>query len=336
MDTKLKNGTILLGGKPSILTSAAVGGKKEGEGPLAEYFDYITKDGRFGQDTWEKAESQLQKEAFQFALDKADLTADHISYILSGDLLNQCIASSFAHRASNTPYLGLYGACSTFVEALALGAMLVNVGYADYSAACVSSHFCSAERQYRFPMEYGGQRPPTSQWTVTGAGCAVIGQNLPSHPCISSVTLGAIVDKGIKDANNMGAAMAPAAYDTIHNLFEDTKTGPKDYDLIVTGDLGEVGRKLLIDLFKMEDQIDISANYIDCGSEIYSRESQDVHSGGSGAGCSATVFCGFLMDQIRKGRWRKVLFAGTGALLSPLSSQQGESIPGICHAVCIN
>ena len=336
MDTKLKNGTILLGARPSIVTSAAVGGKKEGDGPLGSYLDYVAKEGHMGKDTWEKAESELQKEALQFAMDKGDLKAGNLDCILSGDLLNQCIASSFAHRGSGTAFVGLYGACSTFAEALGLGALMVNAGYADYVAACVSSHFCSAERQYRFPMEYGGQRPPTSQWTVTGAGCSILTKNMPNFPSVTAVLLGSIVDAGIADANNMGAAMAPSAYDSLHKFFVDTTTQPSDYDLIVTGDLGNVGKNLLIDLFKMEDQIDIGANLIDCGAEIYSTESQDVHSGGSGAGCSAAVFSGFLMEELKKGRWNRVLFAGTGALLSPLSSQQGESIPGICHVVCIN
>jgi len=336
MNTKLPNGTIILSSPPSITGAAAVGGKKEAEGPLKEYFSYIAKEGHFGQTTWEKAEMELQKEALQFAVDSDSISLKDIDYIFSGDLLNQCIASSFAHRSTDTAFLGMYGACSTFAEGLGLSALFVNAGYASYAATCVSSHFCSAERQYRFPMEYGGQRPPTAQWTVTGAGCTIIGPSTPDSPHITSVLFGAIVDAGITDANNMGAAMAPAAYDTISKFFEDTHTSPSDYDLILTGDLGEIGKDILIDLFRMENGIDISKNYMDCGVEIYDRKAQDVNSGGSGAGCSASVFSGFIVPEIKKGRWSRVLFAGTGALLSPLSSQQGESIPGICHAVCIN
>lgn len=336
MSIKLENGTVLLNNPPSIISSAAVGGKKEAQGPLVEYFSYIAKEGHFGQATWEKAETELQKEALQFALDSSGIAISDIDYIFSGDLLNQCIASSFAHRDSGAAFIGMYGACSTFAEGLALSAMFVNSGYAKNAATCVSSHFCSAERQYRFPMEYGGQRPPTAQWTVTGAGCTIVGSASGELPKITSVLFGSIVDAGITDANNMGAAMAPAAYDSFHKFFADTATSPFDYDLIVTGDLGKIGMDILIDLFKIEDGIDISENYIDCGVEIYNRKAQDVNSGGSGAGCSASVFSGYLAREITNGRWKKVLFGGTGALLSPLSSQQGESIPGICHVVCIN
>lgn len=211
MSTKLKNGTILLNNPPSILSSAAVGGKKEAAGPLSEYFSYIAKEGHFGQATWEKAETELQKEALQFAIDASNISLSDIDYIFSGDLLNQCIASSFAHRDSDTAFIGMYGACSTFAEGLALSAMFVNSGYAKNAATCVSSHFCSAERQYRFPMEYGGQRPPTAQWTVTGAGCTIVGEAVTDFPKITSVLFGSIIDAGITDANNMGAAMAPVS-----------------------------------------------------------------------------------------------------------------------------
>ena len=335
MNKKLKNGTVTLGNPPCILSSAAVVGKKEGQGPLRDYYSYIINDGHFGQSSWEKAEIELQKEAIQFAADNGKMSAQEIDCIFSGDLLNQCIASSFAHRSSNTAFIGLYGACSTFAEALALSGMFVNSGYANRAAACVSSHFCSAERQYRFPMEYGGQRPPTSQWTVTGAGCAIVGNSQASLPRITQVLFGSIVDAGITDTNNMGAAMAPAAYDTLRKFFLDTNTCPEDYDLIATGELGSVGKKILADLFRMQDGVDIEKNYIDCGEEIYYPKKQDVNSGASGAGCSATVFCSYLMSGLNSGRWKSILLAGTGALLSPLSSQQGESIPGICHAVCI-
>ncbi len=331
---RLSNGTVILKNPPCILGGGAVGGQKESEGPLFDYFDYIGEDGKFGQNTWEKSESEMQKKALEFALERTKLKISDIDFIFSGDLLNQCTASSFAHRESNTAYVGLYGACSTFAEGLCLSAMFLNAGYANYAATDVSSHFCTAERQYRYPLNYGGQRTPTAQWTVTGAGVTIMGKG-GNGPRITAVNFGNIVDMGIKDANNMGAAMAPAAYDTISRVFHDTNTTPDDYDLIVTGDLGILGRKILCELFKKEDGIEIEDKLIDCGAEIFSPDAQDVHAGGSGAGCSATVFSRFILDEMKNGRWKKVLFAGTGALLSPLSTQQGESIPCICHAVCI-
>lgn len=334
MNIRLPNGTIRLEHPPRILGGGAVGGKKEAEGPLGQWFDYLCEDGRFDQGTWEKAESEMQKEAFRFALDRTHLKLSDIDCIFSGDLLNQCTASAFAHRASNTAYVGLYGACSTFAEGLALSALFLNAGYAAHTATCVSSHFCAAERQYRYPLNYGGQRTPTAQWTVTGAGCTIMGST-GNGPAVTAVTFGNIVDMGIKDANNMGAAMAPAAYDTISKLLRDTRTKPEDYDLIVTGDLGIVGKKLLCDLFRMEEGLELAPNLMDCGDEIFAIDAQDVHAGGSGAGCSASVFSRYVLEEMQKGRWHKVIFAGTGALLSPLSTQQGESIPCICHAVCI-
>jgi len=330
---RCEKGTILLNKRPAILAGGAVVGKKEGAGPLGDRFDYTLQDGRFGQKSWEKAETELQNEAVRFALDKAGLSEDEPDYIFSGDLLNQCIASSFAHRASNSAYVGLYGACSTFAEGLALSSMFVNAGYARSAAACASSHFCSAERQYRYPMEYGGQRTPTAQWTVTGAGCVLVGER-EDAPQIDAVTIGKIVDAGISDVNNMGAAMAPAAFETVRQMLDDTATAPEDYDLIVTGDLGYVGSDLFCDLFAVECGYDIKARHTDCGVMIF-HQKQGVNAGGSGAGCSAAVFAGHLLRELQNGRYRKMLFAGTGALLSPLSSQQGESIPCICHAVRI-
>ncbi|MBQ3054798.1 MAG: stage V sporulation protein AD [Oscillospiraceae bacterium] len=330
---RCEKGTILLNKRPALLAGGAVAGKKEGEGPLEDSFDYLLRDGRFGQKSWEKAETELQNEAVRFALDKAKLSASDLDCIFSGDLLNQCVASSFAHRATDTAYLGLYGACSTFAEGLALSAMFVNAGYARYTAACASSHFCSAERQYRYPMEYGGQRTPTAQWTVTGAGCVLMGFR-ENAPCIDAVAIGKIVDAGITDVNNMGAAMAPAAYETVRQVFDDTATAPEDYDLIVTGDLGQVGSDLFRDLFLVECGCDLKERHMDCGVMMFDPK-QGVNAGGSGAGCSAAVFAGYLLREIQNRRYRRVLFAGTGALLSPLSSQQGESIPGICHAVRI-
>ena len=333
MNIRFPNGTVLLENPPHIISSAAVGGKKEGEGPLGDYFSYIVKEGHFGQRTWEKGEMELQKEALQFAVDVSPISLTDINFIFSGDLLNQCIASSFAHRSTDASFIGMYGACSTFAEGLALSAMFVNSGYADYSACCVSSHFCSAERQYRFPVEYGGQRPPTSQWTVTGAGAAFLSAE-GVGPTVTACTIGSITDLGIKDANNMGAAMAPAALSTIRAHFEDTKSGPEDFDLIVTGDLGQHGKDALLTLAQNEG-IPLGGKICDCGTMVFDLLKQDVHSGGSGCGCSAITLCGYLLDQLHKRKYKKILFCGTGALLSPTSTQQGLPIPGVCHAISI-
>ena len=259
---------------------------------------------------------------------------DELDYVLAGDLLNQCIGSSFGLRDFSIPFFGLYGACSTMGESLALAAMLIDGGFAEKAAAQASSHFCTAERQYRMPVPYGSQRTPTAQWTATAAGCTLLSAQGPG-PYITHVTCGKIVDKGITDPNNMGAAMAPAAYDTLRAYFSDTGTGPQDYDAIFTGDLGELGHGIVTDFFR-QDGIDLSKNYFDCGMLLYDREGQDMHAGGSGCGCSAAVFNGYILTGLKQGRWRRVLFAPTGALLSPTSSFQGESIPGICHLVCVS
>ncbi|UOO37154.1 stage V sporulation protein AD [Oscillospiraceae bacterium CM] len=319
---------------PSIIASASVVGKKEGEGPLKDSFDVVSDDTTFGEETWEKSESAMQKKALETALSKAGLTPADIQYIFAGDLLNQCIGSVFSLRDMNIPFFGLYGACSTMAESLALAAMTIDGGFADKTAAVTSSHFCSAERQFRFPLEYGGQRTPTAQWTVTGAGAVILAESGPG-PYVKHVTCGKIVDKGIKDANNMGAAMAPAAYDTLTAHFKDLALEPSYYDMIVTGDLGLVGADILTDLLK-KDGLDIMPNYNDCGLMIYARDAQDVHAGGSGCGCSASVLSGHLLDGMRAGRWKNILFAATGALLSPTSTMQGESIPCICCAVSIS
>ena len=334
MTTK-KNGrqTAVLASPPSLAGYASVVGKKEGEGPLAASFDHIEQDDTFGEKSWEKAESAMQKLALSMALNKAGLAASAVDYVFAGDLLNQCIGSSFALRGQGIPFYGLYGACSNMAESLSLAAMLLDGGFGCRAAAVTSSHFCSAERQYRTPLEYGGQRTPTAQWTVTGAGAVILDRE-GSGPYVTHVTTGKIVDKGIQDANNMGAAMAPAAYDTIRTHLEDTGRKPSDYDLIITGDLGALGREILLDLFH-RDGVELN-NLNDCGVLIYDLEGQDVHCGGSGCGCSAVVLAGLLLNGIRAGRWRNLLFCGTGALLSPTSVQQGESIPGICHAVAIS
>ena len=330
---KLGRQTVALQDPPSVIGSASVVGKKEGEGPLAATFDHISQDDTFGERSWEKAESAMQKLALAAALNKAGLSVSGLDYLLAGDLLNQCIGSGFAVRGQDVPFFGLYGACSTMAESLSLAAMLLGGGCGPKIAAMTSSHFCSAERQYRSPLEYGGQRTPTAQWTVTGSGCVILADQGPG-PYVTHVTTGKIVDKGIKDAANMGAAMAPAAYATIAAHFQDTGRKPSDYDLIITGDLGQLGRDIVADWFH-RDGMDLK-NLNDCGTLIYDLEGQDVHCGGSGCGCSAVVLAGMLLNGMAEGRWKRILFCGTGALLSPTSSQQGESIPSICHAVTLD
>ena len=330
---KLGRQTVALANPPTLAGHANVVGKKEGEGPLASSFDLIGSDDTFGEATWEKSESAMQKQALALALDKAGQAASAMDWLFAGDLLNQCIGSSFAARQASVPYLGLYGACSTMGESLALAALLLAGGYGRYAAAVTSSHFCSAERQYRTPLEYGGQRAPTAQWTATAAGALVLAAEGKTGPAVTCVTIGKVVDKGIKDANNMGAAMAPSAYDTLKAHFEDTGRGPDYYDLIVTGDLGKLGWEIVMEFFS-QDGTPLS-NYSDCGLLLFDLKEQDVHSGGSGCGCSAAVLCAHLIPGLLAGRWKRVLFCPTGALLSPTSTQQGESIPGVCHAVAL-
>ena len=320
---------------PPVLTAwASVAGKKESEGPLQGYFDYTNADTYFGEKTWEKAESTMQAQALGKALEKAGLKPEDLDIVLAGDLLNQCIGTSFCLRDFAVPFYGLYGACSTMGESLSLAALLIDGGFSQTAAAMTSSHYCTAERQYRMPVPYGNQRPPTAQWTATASGCTILGREGPG-PYVTHVTRGKIVDKGIADANNMGAAMAPAAYNTLSAFFRETKTSPRDFDRIFTGDLGELGHSIVLDWFR-QDGVDLSANYFDCGLLLYDREKQDMHAGASGCGCSAAVLNGYILPQLRAGVWQRVLFAPTGALLSPVSSGQGESIPGICHAVCLS
>ena len=333
MAKRLGRRTIAFDRPVYISAHAAIVGQKEGEGPLQGTFDKVSGDAHFGQKTWELAEAAMQRDAIQTAAAKAGLELADLDLILAGDLLNQCIASSFAVRGQDVPFLGLYGACSTMAEGLVLAAMTLDGGFGAWAAAVASSHFCSAERQYRTPLEYGGQRTPTAQWTVTGAGAAVLSRE-GNGPYVTHATIGKVVDKGIKDANNMGAAMAPAAYSTLTAHFADTGRRPADYDLIVTGDLGELGRSIVLDLFRA-DGVELD-NYNDCGVMIFDLPAQDVHCGGSGCGCSAVVLNGHLLRGMAEGRWKSILFCGTGALLSPTSSLQGESIPGICHAVAIS
>ena len=334
MSTKRRGGqTVALAAPPSIAGRANVVGRKEGDGPLGATFDHIEQDDSFGEKSWEKAESAMQKLALAAALDKAGRSASQLDYLFAGDLLNQCIGTGFAVRGQGVPFYGLYGACSTMAESLSLAALMLDGGFGAWAGAMTSSHFCSAERQYRTPLEYGGQRTPTAQWTVTGSGCIILSREGPG-PYITHVTTGKIVDKGIKDANNMGAAMAPAAYDTIRAHLRDTGRKPSFYDLIVTGDLGKLGKEIVLDFFH-RDGMDLT-NLEDCGTMIYDLEGQDVHCGGSGCGCSAVVLTGHLLHEMEAGRIKNLLFCGTGALLSPTSTQQGESIPSICHAVAIS
>ena len=323
--------TVALAHPPSVLSFANIGGKFEGQGPLSDFFDEIRPDSFFGEKTWEKAESAMQKSVLRRALERADLRPEDLDRVLAGDLLNQCIGSSFGLRDFGVPFYGLYGACSTMGEGLGLAAQLIDGGFARRCAAVTSSHFCTAERQYRMPVPYGSQRSPTAQWTATAAGCAILSDDGPG-PYVTHVTCGRIVDWGITDSANMGAAMAPAAYDTLSAFFRETGMGPEDFDLILTGDLGELGHAVVRDFFR-RDGVELGPRFQDCGLLLYDRERQDMHAGGSGCGCSASVLCGYVLRGMEEGRWRTVLFAPTGALLSPVSAFQGESIPGICHAV---
>lgn len=318
---------------PFITTWASVAGKKESEGPLAHTFDLKYKDTYFGQKTWEQAEKYMQQQALKKLAEKAGMAQTDFDLVFSGDLLNQCIGSSFTLRNLGIPHLGLYGACSTMSESLLMASMAVGGGFADKVVAMTSSHFASSERQYRFPLGYGGQRTPTAQWTVTGSGAALVCSQ-GKGPRITACTIGTVTDLGIKDANNMGAAMAPAAYSTIKAHFDDMKTAPEDFDLIVTGDLGQLGKEVLLELAK-RDGVSLGGKLTDCGTLVFDNTKQDVHAGGSGCGCSAITLCGYLLGQLDSGKLKKILFCGTGALLSPTSTQQGLPIPGVCHAVCI-
>lgn len=330
---KIGKQTFLFANAPVITHWASVVGKKESEGPLKHTFDVKNQDTYFGQKTWEQAEKRMQQLALQTVLQKAQMQYNDLDLVFSGDLLNQCIGSSFTLKNMKIPHLGLYGACSTMAESLILASLTVAGGFCNKVVAMTSSHFASSERQYRFPLGYGGQRTPTAQWTVTGSGAALVCSN-GTGSRITSCTVGSVVDLGIKDANNMGAAMAPAAYTTIRQHFADTGLSPADYDLIITGDLGQHGKELLLTMAQ-QDGLQIGGKIADCGTMIFDVLKQDVHSGGSGCGCSAVTLCGYLLGQLQRGKLKKILFCGTGALLSPTSTQQGLSIPGVCHAVSI-
>ena len=318
---------------PLITAWASVAGKKESEGPLAKTFDITKTDSYFGQKTWEQAEKRMQQMALEQLSKKAGITMNDFGLVFSGDLLNQCIGSSFTLRNMRIPHIGLYGACSTMSESLLMASMAVGGGFSDKVVAMTSSHFASSERQYRFPLGYGGQRTPTAQWTVTGSGAALVCSS-GKGPKITACTVGTVTDLGIKDANNMGPAMAPAALATIRAHFDDLKTSADDFDLIVTGDLGQLGKDALLTMAQREG-LGLGGKLIDCGTMVFDLLKQDVHSGGSGCGCSAVVLCGYLLDKLNSGKLKKILFCGTGALLSPVSTQQGLPIPGVCHAVSI-
>ncbi len=333
--------SILFQNPPYIISASSIAGKKEGEGPMGAHFDVINDDPLLGKDSWEEAESELMKQAAGKVLQKAGLRSTDIRYLVGGDLLGQLIATSFGIAELGIPIIGIYGACSTMGEAMSVGSMLIDGGFADKVLAITSSHFAGAEKQFRFPLDYGNQRPYSASWTVTGSGAVILsGQcSEKSNPeeasvVIKGVTVGKIVDYGLKDSMNMGAAMAPAAFETIQQNFVDLGVSPCYYDRIVTGDLGYVGKHILIDLLG-EKNYDISANHMDCGIEIFDKDNQDTHAGGSGCGCSAIIFAGYILKQLRERKWKRVLFVPTGALLSQVSFNEGKTVPGIAHAVVV-
>lgn len=335
------SGAIFAQGKQSIKipvpvyirASASVVGTKEGEGPLGDLFDVVGVDDKFGCDTWEEAESTLQKEALQMAIGKAGLSREDIRFLFAGDLLGQCIASSFGLGGFGIPLVGMYGACSTCGLSLSMATIMIAGGMAQYTACVTSSHFASAEKEFRFPLAYGNQRPLSASWTVTGSGAFVVSSSKSDidRALITGITIGKIMDFGLKDSMNMGACMAPAAADTILTHLRDFRTKPEDYDKIITGDLGYVGQKALWDMLR-DQNMDISHVHMDCGIEIYDR-SQDAHAGGSGCGCSAVTLSAYILKQLEEGVWKRVLFVPTGALLSKTSYNEGQSVPGIAHAV---
>jgi stage V sporulation protein AD len=326
----MKNQILKLNSK--IICAASVVGHKEHEGPIGECFDFYDKTDKFAQSSWEKAESEMQKKALTLALSKSHLDQNNVDAIFAGDLLNQCIGSAYGLLDFDIPYFGLYGACSTAVEGLILSSIGISSGLFEKCATVVSSHFCSAEQQYRTPLEYGGQRSPTAQWTVTGAGAFIVGNNQYSELKISEAMAGIVIDKGINDAANMGAAMAPAALDTLVRYFRQSSTSPQNYDAIFTGDLGLEGSKILAELMFVEGY-DLKENYYDCGNIIFDRETQDVHSGGSGCGCSAVVLASYILPKLKSGELKNALLIGTGAMMSPSSLKQGLSIPAIAHLI---
>ncbi|MBR4283750.1 MAG: stage V sporulation protein AD [Anaerotignum sp.] len=325
--------TVRLSEGVTILSAASTVGPKEAEGPLGKYFDQKTEDSFFGEKSWELAESKFVEKNMRLAVQKANLKSEDIDYILCGDLLNQCTGSTFGIKNLDIPFFGLFGACSTMGESMSLGAMLIDGGFANHVLTGASSHFCAAEKQFRFPLPLGTQRPPTSTWTVTGDGAVVLARK-GDGPKIVEITTGKIVDMGVADVNNMGAAMAPAAAALLKAHFEDTGRTPQDYDAIATGDLGTIGRELVVELLGKEGYL-LDNRYTDCGIEIFDAEKQDTHAGGSGCACSAVTFCAYFYPKLLSGKIEKMLFIPTGALMSTTSSQQGQSIPGIAHGLVI-
>ena len=325
--------TILFQNAPKILAGASVVGPKEGAGPMGDTFDFVVGDALLGQSSYERAEQMIFQDACRMALKKANIAPSKTQAFLGGDLLNQIMAASLSARELKIPFLGLFGACSTMAESLLIGSILVDGGYCSPVVCAAGSHFCTAERQFRFPLEYASQRTPTAQWTVTGAGAVVLGQG-EALAKVTSATIGRVVDLGVTDANNMGAAMAPAAASTIARHLSDTGTAPQDYDVIVTGDLGSVGSGLMREILLQYDVAMPEEKHMDCGVLMFD-SAQDVHAGGSGCGCSATLLCSYILPRIHRGEWRRVLFLATGALMSTTTSQQGESIPGVAHALLL-
>ena len=326
--------SVLFSRPPIIIGAGSVAGEKEGNGAFGKCFDMVEEDPLFGGKTWEEAESKMQQLATRIALRKAGLEPQEIRYLVAGDLLGQLIATSFGIMNFNIPMFGVYGACSTMGESLAIGAMLIDGEFADYVVALTSSHFASAEKEFRFPLDYGSQRPLSASWTVTGSGAFALGLNQKCRAHITGMTPGRIVDYGLKDSMNMGACMAPAAADTVARHMEDFHVTPEEYDRIITGDLGSVGQTVLIDLLR-EKGIDIADRHMDCGIEIFDAEAQDTHAGGSGCGCSAVTLAAYILPKLESGEWKKVLFLPTGALLSKTSFNEGKSVPGIAHAVVL-
>ena len=326
----MKNSIIKFKGNPRICASYSVVGHLEFEGPLGFSFDEYCLDDKFGKNSWEKAESEMQRRALCGALKKSGYLDTEIDVLLAGDLLNQCIGSNYALSNFDTGFLGLYGACSTCSEGLLIGACLVSGGVVESCAAVTSSHYCSSERQFRFPLEYGGQRTPTAQWTATGSGAFILSK--AGNVEITEGLVGKVIDKGISDISNMGAAMAPAAINTLKRYFLESNKSPEDFDLIVTGDLGFEGSEILKDLL-LDEGVDIRKNHVDCGLMIFDREKQDVHAGGSGCGCSAVVMASNIVPNLEAGILKNVLFLGTGALMSPMSLSQGGTIPAVAHLV---
>ena len=316
-----------------IRASASVAGTKEGQGPFGNQYDVVGKDDRFGADTWEEAESTLQKEALTLAIGKSGISKEEIRYLFAGDLLGQSIASTFGLGSFQIPLVGMYGACSTCALTISMATVMIAGVMAEHAACVTSSHFASAEKEFRYPLGYGNQRPLSASWTVTGSGAFVLSsvKSENDRARIAGLTIGKIVDFGLKDSMNMGACMAPAACDTIYQHLTDFERKPSDYDKIITGDLGSVGQKALWDMMR-EKGMDISKVHMDCGMEIYD-QSQDAHAGGSGCGCCAVVLSAYILKQLEEGKWKRVLFVPTGALLSKTSFNEGQSIPGIAHAV---